>query len=160
MHRPNDRYKNKGHIIIVKPTLEEELYKCTCPKEAAAKSGADLSNFRKRCRQMSNMRLGTYANCLSGFDLAMVIIHIPTQNLQMLPFLKELEDNDGLHTIDFSEFLELLYMQTEDRGDMLDHLILQLLLDLRESRKKQKIIEMLRVIRDCCNNLLQIYGSE
>ena len=51
-------------------------------------------------------------------------------------------------------------METEERGDTLEHLILQLLLDLRESRKKQKITEMLRVIRDCCNNLLQIYERE
>lgn len=100
--QPNNKNQGSGHIIIVKPTLEELLRVCNNPKEAANKSNMDLANFRKSCQKMKNMRLKTYANCLSGFDHCMMVVPVPKKLMKDLGSLKKLDGEvKELYTIEF-----------------------------------------------------------
>lgn len=159
--RPNNKNQGSGHIIIVKPTLEEQLRVCNNPKEVADKSNMDLSNFRKSCQKMKNMRLKTYANCLSGFDQCMVIMPVPKKLLKDLASLKELDGEvQELYTIEYSDFLSLVVNQMEKPQDLLLSSLLHLSSQMKSPEGLKSCLKGLQSLREFCECILQTYGNK
>lgn len=158
MAKKHYKSKRKGRMYIVCPTLETLLLSCCNVKDAASVSGIEYSNFVKACKLRQDVRISTYQRCASGFDMDVVLLHLPCGYIDSIASPKP-HLNNRYHIIEQKDLMMILLQFFRDENLPIPSCLESFWNLLSEQEDNNLMKRFLSSVIEICQNLLEENGK-